>query len=110
MSARAITITITDTTTGESRSYPGTDSDWWPDGGSYSWWSSGNFSCDCNRYLCFQRARAEDEEDFECSDYRFRVRINVDGAVVFDDHDGGEDAPNVATTQQDRAGRGRGGE
>jgi len=37
-------------------------------------WEDGNYSCDCNRYLFFQRALDEPEdEDFECSDGKYRV-------------------------------------
>lgn len=31
-------------------------------------WEEGNFSCDCNRYLLFERALGKTEEEIEASD------------------------------------------
>jgi hypothetical protein len=37
------------------------------DGGGTMWlWTDGNFCCDCNRYLFFQRAANKDEIDDDC--------------------------------------------
>ena len=36
-------------------------------------WSEGNYACDCNRYLHFQRALGEDEDDVVCSKGRYEV-------------------------------------
>ena len=37
-------------------------------------WSTGNFACDCNRYLFFQREINESEDDdFPCSEGKYRV-------------------------------------
>jgi len=39
-------------------------------------WEDGNFSCDCNRYLFFQRQKGlQEEDDFECSDGKYSVCI-----------------------------------
>lgn len=36
----------------------------------------GNYSCDCNRYLFFQRAADEDEdEDMDCTDGRYSLNL-----------------------------------
>jgi hypothetical protein len=57
--------------------------DW---GGDYIW-ADGNYSCDCNRYLFFQRAADDDEDDNTgCSDGKYSVRItSEDGAVLYQD-------------------------
>jgi hypothetical protein len=66
---------ITDTTTGETRRYQ-LDATTPYGEGSRFWWAEGNFSCDCNRGPCFQRAGGvpEDALDWEigCSLNRAR--------------------------------------
>lgn len=63
--------------TGEIREYK-TDAIWDEEKNApnASVWEEGNFSCDCNRYLFFQRAKDEDEdEDVECSDGKYSVNL-----------------------------------
>ncbi len=36
-------------------------------------WTDGNYGCDCNRYLMFQRAADEDESDIKCGHGRYMV-------------------------------------
>lgn len=53
-------------------------------------WEEGNYSCDCNRYLFFQRAGKEgEEEEVECTDGKYIVWIvnPLDGNVVYDERD-----------------------
>lgn len=40
-------------------------------------WEDGNFKCDCNRYLFFERANGKEciEEEIECSDGKYSVNI-----------------------------------
>ena len=38
-------------------------------------WSEGNFSCDCNRQLFFNRANNEEEEQCPCGEGKFSVNI-----------------------------------
>jgi hypothetical protein len=39
-------------------------------------WEDGNFACDCNRWLFFQRQKGLDVDfDFECSDGKYSVCI-----------------------------------
>ena len=52
---------ITHNPTGEMRVYE--------DDGDYNWeflWEEGNYSCDCNRHLFFERAAGREPEDGEC--------------------------------------------
>lgn len=48
-------------------------------------WEDGNYSCDCNRYLFFQREKDEEmEEDYPCGDSAYSVRIrNPHAGTVF---------------------------
>jgi hypothetical protein len=48
------------------------DYEWDTDGSDYLW-TEGNFSCDCNRYLFFQRAAGEDEGEHSCGDSLYTV-------------------------------------
>ncbi len=53
-------------------------------------WCDGNFACDCNRYLFFQRAANEDdEEEHDCGDSAYTVlSIKLDdGTVVYKEDD-----------------------
>jgi hypothetical protein len=47
-------ILIRKNATGEIRTYT-FDCDWEGDGDIY-WLTEGNYGCDCNRFLCFERA------------------------------------------------------
>lgn len=78
-----ILVTIRKNATGEERTYRH-DMRWEAEGDQYMW-SEGNYSCDCNRYLFFQRAHDEDEEDFECGDTAYTVVkiVTDDGAQVY---------------------------
>lgn len=44
----------------------------WKDS-DYYWWTEGNFGCDCNRHLEFQRAADEDEDGDDCGETRYTV-------------------------------------
>lgn len=50
-------------------------------------WEDGNYACDCNRHLFFERAAGGDPEDIPCSDGRYTVAVFLDSERVF--HDGG---------------------
>ena len=58
----------------------------WDDEGSEFWWSQGNYSCDCNRYLEFERAGGHepDIDDGACGEGAYRVKIVLpDGSVPY---------------------------
>lgn len=66
--------------TGEIREHK--DEVWWefckPYGEDYpssSMWADGNYSCDCNRCLYFQRAKNESEDNCECGDELYSVNL-----------------------------------
>lgn len=48
-------------------------------------WEDGNYECDCNRELFFERAKGNDAwEDIECSEGRFSVNlVNPKNGEVF---------------------------
>lgn len=48
-------------------------------------WSDGNYGCDCNRHMFFDRVDGRQEEDYECSDglYSVRVRNKETGLVIY---------------------------
>lgn len=50
-------------------------------------WSEGSFSCDCNRYIFFQRelGKPEDEAGLKCGETRFRVNIEnpLSGEIIY---------------------------
>lgn len=54
-------------------------------------WSDGNFGCDCNRYLFFQRAADEDEDDDapdgHCGEDKYTIYIvnPATGDIVYDE-------------------------
>lgn len=51
-------------------------------------WQDGNYSCDCNRYLFFERADGKTPEwdDGECGDGGYSVRITApDGKLLYSD-------------------------
>lgn len=89
--------TIVDNATGERREAP-MDLEW-HDEGSEFWWTEGNFGCDCNRFLEYERAggREPDEDEVKCifpgfeSRHRFSVpfitfpdgsRVKIDGEAA----------------------------
>lgn len=48
----------------------------WDGEGAEFWWEEGNGSCDCNRWLYFQRAHGiEPDDDVPCSEGRFTVEL-----------------------------------
>lgn len=58
----------------------------------YDWngefiWREGNFSCDCNRAMFFERAQGLPEaDDYPCGDGAYAVVVRDEsGAVLFDD-------------------------
>ncbi len=53
-------------------------------------WKEGNYSCDCNRYLFFRRAKGDTPKwnDGECGDGKFLVNISVDGDFLMKEFDG----------------------
>lgn len=81
-------IKITDTTTGETRTYHNeTD---WDDVSEFDWFEN-NRSCDCNRGLYFEYAIGKTWEtagDFECGDVRFKVVcFDMNGNILAADDD-----------------------
>ena len=89
----AYRVQIIDSQTGEAR-WHGVEWDWFHDDGSDDmyWWTDGNFGCDCNRFLEFERAAGKDPDDEEAvcgsGPNRYRVthaelpdgrRIEIDG-------------------------------
>lgn len=65
-------IAIRKNETGETRLYDfGKDCPWME--GSYGWLESGNYSCDCNRELAFERAAGREIDDERCTDGRFSI-------------------------------------
>jgi len=78
-------VTITDTTTGEVAKYA---EPCWEPVSAYMW-GDGNYSCDCNRGLFFERAKGNDPDlfEFDCGDGRFRViaRNEATGQVLYED-------------------------
>ena len=74
-----ITACIRNNETGEIREY--SDEVWWDFNEPYDdypndfIWSEGNYSCDCNRCLFFQRAKNENEDDCKCGDELYSVNL-----------------------------------
>lgn len=73
-------VRIRDTLFGEERVYQTTEVDWLehdstPAGWSPYIWAEGNYSCDCNRRLFFERAAGNDPDPRSgaCTDGRFVV-------------------------------------
>jgi hypothetical protein len=81
----AIRVAIRKNDTGEVREYD--DIAIWDDGPCLHIWEDGNFSCDCNRYLFFQRVAGEDEDDDKCGDGAYSVNIYnpKDGSVLYEE-------------------------
>lgn len=74
-------VEITQESTGEVRQYErAEDWDWF----RWQLWSTGNFSCDCNRELEFIRMGGSEptDEDFEkdaCGEGAYAVRVKLEG-------------------------------
>lgn len=49
------------------------------------WWSEGNGSCDCNRYLYFERAKGASPDEAKCGDGRYGIRVEIDGETWTDE-------------------------
>lgn len=77
-----ILITIRKNSTGEQRQYAD-DQEW--DGNFI--WSEGNFGCDCNRHLFFERASGKEcDDDFPCGTTEYTViSIIRDGEVLYEE-------------------------
>lgn len=57
----------------------------WDDCSDYMW-SDGNYGCDCNRGLFFDRAANEENDDVPCGTSQFSVRITAeDGSLLYQD-------------------------
>lgn len=67
------TVTIRKNATGETRVYDCSDLEWREH--SLFWWTDGNFGCDCNRELSFERAGGSDPDidAVKCGDGAFTV-------------------------------------
>ena len=83
----AVTVKIRKNETGEIVDYPDTiqRSPW---GISFYIWEDGNYGCDCNREIFFERikGKANNEIEVECTEGRYSVQIlNMDGAVLYDE-------------------------
>ncbi|HEX5016541.1 MAG TPA: hypothetical protein VFX15_03025 [Actinomycetes bacterium] len=83
----AYTVHITDATTGETREH--VEQGRWDETAEFLW-EDGNFACDCNRFLWFERAAGKDPnaadyegEDQDCGMERYSVVIKVDGEIVY---------------------------
>jgi hypothetical protein len=48
-------------------------------------WTEGNYACDCNRHIFFERFWDREPDDRECSDGRYLIQLYVDGDLVFDE-------------------------
>lgn len=61
---------------GVVRVYPFPEYGWDTDGSDYMW-ADGNYSCDCNRHLFFERAAGKEPEwnEGKCGDDAYSVRI-----------------------------------
>lgn len=76
---------ITDRLTGVSKT-AAFDEDW--DGLSEFDWGDNNRSCDCNRSIYFENAGGTfaEDDDPDCGDWRFLVRItDENGALLYED-------------------------
>jgi hypothetical protein len=76
-------VTLCNNETGAVRRYR--EDSVWNDTGEFMWFE-GNFACDCNRHMMFQRARGEEPEwHTPCGHTRYTV-LNIelpDGTLVY---------------------------
>lgn len=68
-----------DTTRGET-TYP----DNTPEHAVVSHWSEGNYACDCNRGIMFEK-RECDLDDYECGEGMFSVKVYVEEKLIYED-------------------------
>lgn len=87
-----ITVLIRDNSTGEIVEHAddalvadGVDDDEFGCGASLYLWTDGNFACDCNRGAFFYEAKGIKDEDVECGDTSYSVKILRDGMVIYDE-------------------------
>ena len=71
--------------------------DWATDANEFQWCDN-NYSCDCNRFLFFERARGGQPSlgDAECGDEAYRIRVtSAEGRELYKDpeFDGGVPCP-----------------
>jgi hypothetical protein len=86
-----VDVYMIDTKTGERAVYR--DKTGWDDeDGFFSFnWAEGNYSCDCNRHLFFERAlgrKSGQDCESECSEGRYRIERIVrlsDGVTVYEE-------------------------
>ncbi len=74
-----VKITITDTVTGKTAELLE------PDFSEFQW-TDGNYGCDCNRGIFFDRALDQEQEfeSYECGSGRYKIRVtDDDGAEVY---------------------------
>ena len=52
-------------------------------------WRDGNYSCDCNRHLFFQRAKGENEDDAECGEEKYSVNLKnpKNGEIIYREYE-----------------------
>lgn len=48
-------------------------------------WTDGNYQCDCNRHLFFQRSLGLEDDDGPCSDGKYQVEIKDGDKVLYSD-------------------------
>jgi hypothetical protein len=63
-------VPITKLETGETRIYE-MDMPW--EDHTEFWWTEGNFGCDCNREILFERIDGKDADERKCGDDRFHI-------------------------------------
>ena len=85
------TVFIKDVSTGEIRSFEDDHSVYFADGEyNFFMWDEGNWSCDCNRELFFNRAGGQqyDNKDLVCGDgIRYSVNIEIDGKIEYREYE-----------------------
>lgn len=75
-----VTITLRRNADGATADVTDQSSDW--DEAGFIW-TDGNYGCDCNRYLFFERAHGRDPDfdDGECGDTAYSI-VAIDGKVL----------------------------
>ncbi len=60
--------------------------DIWSYGGlNFYLWEHGNYSCDCNRALFFERTKGNEPENINCGESEYVVEIEVHGKIQYKD-------------------------
>jgi len=78
-----VSVTIKKVSTSESRTLP--DEQYSLDVSNLRFlWADGNYSCDCNRAIFFDRPE-DDEAEYPCSDGAYLVKVVADGEVILDE-------------------------